>query len=266
MAITQYVIDAFTDTVFKGNQAAVCATEEPLADAIMQNIAIENNFSETAFLVPIADKEGCYSLRWFTPGGEIDLCGHATLASAFAVGNFIAPGTKHIVFDTLSGELFVEIEEDGVISMDMPAYQPKQVAVTDAMKQAYGVRPLEAWLARDLVCVLPTEAAVRNARPDTDILLELPGLTQAITAQADAGSPFDCVSRCFAPELDVYEDPVTGSAHCAIAPIWAEKLGKNDIKAFQASKRTGILNCRVEGDRVKISGPAVLYARAELNI
>lgn len=99
-----------------------------------------------------------------------------------------------------------------------------------------------------------------------DILLDLPGLTQAITAQADADSSFDCVSRCFAPELDVYEDPVTGSTHCAIAPLWAEKLGKNDIKAFQASKRTGILNCRIEGDRVKISGPAVLYARAELNI
>lgn len=266
MAITQYMIDAFADTVFKGNQAAVCVTEEPLADAIMQSIAIENNFSETAFLVPFAGKEGCYSLRWFTPGGEIDLCGHATLASAFTVANFIAPGTKHIVFDTLSGELFIEIEDNGMISMDMPAYQPKQVAVTDAMEQAYGVRPLEAWLARDLVCVLPAEADVRNAHPDTDALLKLPGLTQAITARADAGSPFDCISRCFAPELDVYEDPVTGSTHCAIAPLWAEKLGKNDIKAFQASKRTGILNCRVEGDRVKISGPAVLYARAELNI
>lgn len=265
MAITQYMIDAFADTVFKGNQAAVCATKEPLASAIMQNIAIENNFSETAFLVPFVGKKGRYSLRWFTPGGEIDLCGHATLASAFAVGNFIAPGTKHIVFDTMSGELFIEIEDDGMISMDMPAYQPKQIEVTDTMEQAYGVRPLEAWLARDLICVLPTETDVRNARPDTDLLLELPGLTQAITARADANSPFDCVSRCFAPELDVYEDPVTGSTHCAIAPIWAEKLGKNDIRAFQASRRTGILNCHVEDDRVKISGPAVLYARAELN-
>lgn len=265
MAIAQYMIDAFADFVFKGNQAAVCATKEPLASAIMQNIAIENNFSETAFLVPFVGKKGRYSLRWFTPGGEIDLCGHATLASAFAVGNFIAPGTKHIVFDTMSGELFIEIEDDGMISMDMPAYQPKQIEVTDTMEQAYGVRPLEAWLARDLICVLPTETDVRNARPDTDVLLELPGLTQAITARADANSPFDCVSRCFAPELDVYEDPVTGSTHCAIAPIWAEKLGKNDIRAFQASRRTGILNCHVEDDRVKISGPAVLYARAELN-
>lgn len=141
MTIKQYMVDAFADSVFKGNQAAICITKKPLGEDIMQNIAVENNFSETAFLVPESGAEGRYSLRWFTPGGEIDLCGHATLASAYAVGHCIAPGTDHVVFDTKSGKLAVDIEGD-LISMDLPAYQSKQIEVTDAMEQAFGGRPL----------------------------------------------------------------------------------------------------------------------------
>lgn len=265
MVIEQYMVDAFADEVFKGNQAAVCITEEPLSEEVMQSVAIENNFSETAFLVPIPGMKERYSLRWFTPGGEVDLCGHATLASAFVVGRCIAPGTKHVTFDTMSGELVAEIE-CGTVSMDLPAYRSKQVEVTDAMKHVFGVRPVEAWLARDLVCVLPDEAAVRRTEPEAAALKELDGLSQHVTARADAGTGFDCVSRSFAPKLSVYEDPVCGSGHCAIAPIWADKLGKRDIRAFQASPRTGILQCRVEGDRVEIAGPAVLYARARINL
>lgn len=272
MRVIQYLVDAFAERLFCGNQAAVCATDAALPDDLMQKVARENNFSETAFLVPADDegddRDGCearYSLRWFTPGGEIDLCGHATLAATFVVDRFLRPGCGRVAFDTASGELRASCE-GGLVVMDMPAYAPKPVAVTDDMERVYGVRPLEAWLARDLVCVLPDEGAVRSARPDVEALLRLPGLTQAITARADAGSGFDCVSRCFAPELDVYEDAVTGSTHCAIAPIWAQKLRKDEILAFQASERTGILRCCVEGDRVKVAGPAVLYVVAELSL
>lgn len=266
MRVTQYLVDAFADRLFCGNQAAVCATDDPLPDGLMQSIAQENNFSETAFLVPAADEaEARYTLRWFTPGGEIDLCGHATLAAAFVVGRFLQPGCGRIAFDTASGELSTSLEGD-LIVMDMPAYAPRPVAVTDDMERAYGVRPIDAWLARDLICVLPDEDAVRNARPDAEALVRMPGLVQAITAPASTGSGFDCVSRCFAPKLDVYEDPVTGSTHCAIAPLWAQKLGKEEVHAFQASGRTGILQCRVEGGRVKVAGPAMLYATAELSL
>lgn len=252
---------------------------------MMQSIAIENNFSETAFLVPeqasqenrvtrtnragqtarTARTAPRYSLRWFTPGGEIDLCGHATLASAFVVGKFLNPEAASVAFDTKSGELTASIGGDKV-SMSMPAYQVKQVAVTDAMQRAFGVRPIEAWMARDLICILPNETDVRNIDPDAQALAALDGEIQVATARADKGTGFDCVSRCFAPKLDVLEDPVTGSSHCALAPLWGQKLGKSRIRGFQASKRTGILECSVEGDRVQIAGPAVLYSKAELNV
>ncbi|WP_251197782.1 PhzF family phenazine biosynthesis protein [Anaerotardibacter muris] len=265
MSIQQYMIDAFAPNPFEGNQAAVCVTAQPLSVELMQDIAIENNFSETAFIVPLDldGKEVRLSLRWFTPGGEIDLCGHATLASGFAVNRFVAPDADTIVFETCSGDLIVKPTGD-LISMDMPAYAPVQVEVTDAMEQAFGIRPEEAWLARDLICVLPSEEAVLEMKPDKNDLLELDGLLQVVTARATQDGRFDCVSRCFAPKLDVYEDPVTGSSHCALAPIWATKLAKDTITAFQASKRSGILTCRVEGDRVIVSGPATLYAQAEL--
>ena len=265
MAIKQYMVDAFAENVFTGNQAAVCITEEPLAEDVMQSIAIENNFSETAFLVPASKAGGRYSLRWFTPGGEIDLCGHATLASAFVVGRFMEPGIERVVFDTKSEELVAKVDAD-VVSIDMPAYKSKRVEVTDDMERAFGVRPIEAWLARDLVCVLPDELSVRRARPDSAVLMKLDGLLQHATARADAKARFDCVSRSFAPKLGVYEDPVCGSGHCAIVPIWAKKLGKADIRALQASTRTGVLECCAKGDVVTLAGHAVLYAEAELNV
>lgn len=265
MPIRQYMVDAFAESVFKGNQAAICVTDEPLGERMMQSIAIENNFSETAFLVPQPGEGVRYSLRWFTPGGEIDLCGHATLASAFVVSRHLVPGVKRIVFDTKSGDLATEIS-NGLISMDMPACESKPVEVTDSMERAFGVRPLEAWLSRDLVCVLPDEDAVRETQPRAEDLMKLDGLLQHATARADAGTGLDCVSRSFAPKLNVYEDPVCGSGHCAIVPIWASKLGKPDILAFQASERTGILQCHVEDEIVKMAGPAVLYAQADLSL
>lgn len=262
MTITQYMVDAFTDTVFKGNQAAVCCTAKELSAALMQSIAQENNYSETAFLVPLGDKGASlrYGLRWFTPGGEIDLCGHATLASAYVVCRCLNEGASSVVFETRSGSLPVLVEDEW-ISMDMPAFSLTSVPVTDEMERALGVRPLEAYLCRDLICVLDKEQEVRGLCPDMELLKGLEGQMVSVTS---LGAECDCVSRSFAPKLKVNEDPVCGSAHCALAPLWAEKLGKAEIIAEQASERGGFLRCAVKGERVVVAGEAALYAKAEL--
>lgn len=255
----QYVVDAFTDRVFAGNPAAVCVMEAWLPDEMMLSIAKENNLSETAFAV--GDGAG-YRLRWFTPGGEVDLCGHATLATAYVIFNFYRPELKELHFKTQGGLLRVARQGD-LLEMDFPAYGLKQVEVTQAMAEAIGVRPLEAYLARDLLCVLASEAEVRQAKPDPGRVAELPGLLLHITAP---GQDFDCVSRSFAPKLNIAEDPVCGSGHCHIAPYWAKKLGKKDLLAYQASARGGTLYCRYEGERVVLGGKAVLFSTAELNL
>lgn len=254
-----YVVDAFADKIFEGNPAGICVLDKWINDDLMLNIAKENNLSETAFTVKEGDS---YRLRWFTPGGEIDLCGHATLATAFVLSNFVDKETENFSFITLSGELIVT-KKDDLFEMDFPAYELKSVPVTDAMEDAIGYRPLEAWIGRDLVCVIDDEDKVINAKPDQNKILELDGLLLHITA---IGSKFDCVSRSFAPKLDVKEDPVCGSGHCHIAPIWSEKLSKDELVARQASSRGGTLYCELIGDRVKLSGRAVLYASSELYI
>lgn len=254
-----YVVDAFADKFFEGNPAGICVLDKWINDDLMLNIAKENNLSETAFTVKEGDS---YRLRWFTPGGEIDLCGHATLATAFVLSNFVDKETENFSFITLSGELIVT-KKDDLFEMDFPAYELKSVPVTDAMEDAIGYRPLEAWIGRDLVCVIDDEDKVINAKPDQNKILELDGLLLHITA---IGSKFDCVSRSFAPKLDVKEDPVCGSGHCHIAPIWSEKLSKDELVARQASSRGGTLYCELIGDRVKLSGRAVLYASSELYI
>ncbi|MEJ8302419.1 PhzF family phenazine biosynthesis protein [Saccharibacillus sacchari] len=252
-----YVVDAFTDTVFQGNPAAVCVTDEWLSDPLMQNVAKENNLSETAFAVPAGEH---YGLRWFTPGGEIDLCGHATLAAAYVLMRFFVPERSHIAFDTQSGVLAVH-KRGELYELDMPAYALLPVPVTDEMEQAIGVRPLEAWIGRDLVCVLPTEQNVIEAVPDERKVKQLDGLLLHVTA---AGSAYDCVTRSFAPKLNVTEDPVCGSGHCHVFPLWSGKSGKTELVAFQASQRTGILYGRINGDRVQLAGNAALYSIAEL--
>lgn len=253
----QYIVDAFTDEVFKGNPAAVCILDNWLDDAFMQNIAKENNFSETAFAVK---KGQIYDLRWFTPKAEIDFCGHATLGTAFVIANYIEPGCNLITFHTMSGEITVETA-DGLFTMDFPKYQLHEIAVTDKMAEAIGVRPIAAYLDRDLLLVLDSEDAVTFLKPDQPLMQKLEGLCIAVTAQ---GKDFDCVSWVFAPELDVIEDPVTGSTHCMIIPYWAERLNKSRITAFQASERTGILYGELQNDRVKISGKAVLFGISEI--
>lgn len=252
-----YVVDAFADRVFKGNPAAVCVMDQWIPDSLMQEITRENNLSETAFAVRNGE---IYDLRWFTPGGEIDLCGHATLATAFVVMRFIEPDLTEVSFETRSGRLTVKKKAD-LYEMDMPAYELKAVPVTPLMEQAIGFRPLEAWMGRDLVCVLENEEQVRGAEPDEENLKKLDGLLLQLTAK---GEEYDCVTRSFAPKLNVPEDPVCGSGHCHVIPLWAGKLNKPDLCAFQASRRTGILYCHMEGDRVLIAGKAALYSIAEL--
>ena len=255
----QYIVDAFTDILFHGNQAAVCVMDEWISDELMQNIAKENNFSETAFTVKEDDN---YHLRWFTPGGEIDFCGHATLGASFVLFNFYEKEKNEISFMTQVGKLVVTREKDQCV-MDMPAYNCQPVSVTKEMEDALGVKPIEAYLDRDLLMVLETEDQVKNLSPDIEKMKLLEGLTIAVTSP---GREYDSVSRVFVPKLAISEDPVTGSSHCMIAPYWSEKLGKKELNCYQASERGGELKIKVLGDRVKIAGKAVLFSVSELYI
>lgn len=257
--LKQYVVDAFTDKVFAGNPAAVCVMDTWLPDEHLMKITRENNLSETAFAV----KEGnSYRLRWFTPGGEIDLCGHATLATAYVITRFVEPDWKQVAFETLSGTLTVTKKED-LFEMDFPAYNLKPVPVTQAMIEAIGAEPREAYMGRDLLCVMDSEDTVRNMKPEQSKVLALDGLLLQVTAK---GSEFDCVSRSFAPKCSVPEDPVCGSGHCHILPYWAQKLGKTELTAYQASPRGGIIYAIVDGERIRMSGKAALYSEAIIHI
>lgn len=255
--LKQYVVDAFTDKVFGGNPAAVCVMEEWLDDETMLNIARENNLSETAYAV----KEGSdYRLRWFTPGGEIDLCGHATLATAYVITRFYEPEADEVRFQTRSGLLTV-VKKGELLEMDFPSYSLTKVEVTDEMEKAIGVRPTEAYISRDLLCILPNEDDVRKAAPDMERVKKLDGLLLHISAK---GEGYDIVSRSFAPKLDIPEDPVCGSGHCHIVPFWAVSEGKEKIVAYQASQRGGVLYCEYLGKRIKMSGKAALFSEAEI--
>lgn len=255
----QFIVDAFTEKIFSGNPAAVCVVEKFPPEELMKNIARENNLSETAFAVK---EKNFYRLRWFTPAVEVDFCGHATLATAFVILTQVEKILSAVEFETLSGKFFVE-RKGNLFEMDLPAYEPKKIPVTNEMSDAIGAKVLEAYLARDLLMVLDSAEAVENLAPNLDALKNLDGMTQAVSA---AGKNFDCVSRVFAPKVKVPEDPVTGSTHCLIAPYWSERLGKKKILARQASARGGILHCEVLGARVKISGSAVLFSVADLKI
>ena len=255
----QFIVDAFTEKIFGGNPAAVCVVEKFPPEELMQNIARENNLSETAFVMR---EKNFYRLRWFTPSTEIDFCGHATLASAFVILTQVEKNLPVVEFETLSGRFIVE-RKGKFFEMNFPAYVPKKIPVTEAMSDAVNAKVLEAYLARDLLMILDSAEAVENLSPDFDKLSKLDGLIQAVTA---ADKNFDCVSRVFAPKIKIAEDPVTGSTHCLIAPYWSEKLGKNKITARQASARGGVLHCEIAGERVKISGSAALFATAELAV
>ncbi len=263
-----YIVDAFTDKLFRGNQAGVCFPDEWPDDETMQAIASENNLAETAFAVKCT---GCehesasgavqYDLRWFTPETEIDLCGHATLASAFVISNFINTGADKMDFHTKSGVLSVK-KSDDLFEMDFPARKPSPVSVTSVMERALGVPVSEAYLSRDLLLLVENEATVKKLTPNFKMLAEIPGCFAVIvTAKGDSA---DFVSRFFAPNAGIPEDPVTGSSHSTLIPFWAERLNKNTMTAKQLSKRGGTLFCEHNGDRVKISGKAVLYLSGEI--
>jgi len=255
----QYVVDAFTNSVFHGNQAAVCVLEKWPSEELMMNITRENNFSETAFTVKEGEK---WHLRWFTPGGEIDLCGHATLGTAFVLLNFYEREADKVVFTTLSGELIVT-RKGSLYEMEFPVYELRPTTVTTAMEDALGVPIREAYIARDLVCVLDDERAIWGLNPDLEKIRQIDGLLLHVTAK---GEKEDCVSRSFGPKLNIPEDPVCGSGHCHIIPYWADMLGKEELVARQASKRGGILYCRKEGNKIFIAGNTVLYSVDELHI
>ncbi|KKI91225.1 phenazine biosynthesis protein [Bacillus sp. SA1-12] len=255
-----FVVDAFAEKVFEGNPAGVCLMNDWISEELMQNIAIENNLSETAFAVKESDH---YRLRWFTPGGEIDLCGHATLATAFIILNYYEKHLETVKFNTISGELTVN-KQDDLYELDFPSVPSEEISVTDHMVSALGIMPKEAYLNRDLVFVLESEEEVKNVNPDFAKLERLPeGLGVCVTAK---GSEFDFVSRAFFPKLKVNEDPVTGSLHCSLIPFWAKRLGKQELVARQQSRRGGTLYCKHEDMRVKMAGKAVLYSVAEINI
>lgn len=255
----QYIVDAFTDRLFSGNPAAVCVADGFPNDDIMQSIAAENNLSETAFVVKNGE---IYRLRWFTPKGEIDFCGHATLAAAFVLFSFYEKDSRYMTFDTAKGRF--QVSRRGVlIEMDFPAYGLEHVEITDRMIDALGAIPIAAYRDRDIMFVLRDEDEVRGLQPDLELLSQLDCACVAVTAK---GSGYDCVSRVFAPRYGIAEDPVTGSTHCMIAPYWCRRLGKDSITAFQASKRTGVINCTISGDMVKVSGKAVLFSVSDIMV
>ncbi len=258
VSVKQYIADAFTDRPFTGNPAAVCVMDRWPSEKAMMRLAMENNLSETAFIVK---EEDGYRLRWFTPGTEVDLCGHATLASSFVILNFYEPKSSKVRFSTRSGILTVQ-KSGSLYEMDFPVCEQTEIPVTGAMEQAFGIRPVRAFLGVDLVCVFETEEQVRSLQPDQERLKRIEGRIQNATAP---GIHSDCVSRSFCPKLSIPEDPVCGSAHCQIAAYWSRQLNKKEIQAVQASKRGGFLHCRMlENGRIAISGEAALVAVSEI--
>ena len=257
----QYVVDAFADHVFEGNPAAVCLPEHELSEDLMMAITLENALPETAFAHLKGER---WALRWFTPSGEINLCGHATLAAAYAITHFVSPELETLSFDTLSGLLTVRRKGE-LYEMDFPAYELKQLEVTEEIADALGARPTEVWRARDLLCVFDDPKDVIEMQPDLAKVKALRGALMQVTAPG-TGTEFDCISRTFGPKMGLPEDPVCGSGHCHIVPYWAKRLGKQSLTARQASPRGGTLYCRQDGDRVILAGSAVLYSESNLQL
>ena len=261
MRVKLFQVDAFADRLFAGNHAAVMPMEAFPADAAMQSIAAENNLAETAFLV--ADG-GDYRLRWFTPAVEVPLCGHATLASAAVVMERLEPGRTQVVFHTASGPLTVKQADAGYV-MDFPARAADPVAAPAGLAQALGALPL-AVLSNSFnyMAVLESAEVLRGLTPDMAAIARMD--RSGVIATAPGDGPYDFVSRYFAPAKGIPEDPVTGAAHCMLAPYWAGRLGKTTLRAFQASPRGGEVICRVAGGRVELEGGCVFYLEGTVEI
>ncbi len=261
MTQTIYQVDAFTAKPFSGNPAAVTILEEPKSAEWMQSVALEMNLSETAFL---QEASGGYDLRWFTPTTEIELCGHATLASAHILWEQdLAAKFSEIRFFTLSGMLAAHLEE-GMIHLNFPTTHPKTIIPDIDVKAAFGVEPAAVLGSRfDHLIVIEDEKIIRELKPDMNALLESSARGFIVTARS-GGKPYDFISRFFAPGAGIPEDPVTGSAHCTLAPYWSEILDKQELLAFQASKRGGVVSMQLKDERVVLGGEAVTVMEAEL--
>lgn len=259
MDLPIFQVDAFTGSVFSGNPAAICPLEEWLPDQTLQAIAAENNLSETAFFVREA---GAFRLRWFTPACEVDLCGHATLASAHVLLSELNKRGESVRFETRSGTLSVRREGDRFV-MDFPARPAEKVDAEPELVPALGGRPVEILAARDYLVRYRTDEEVRELAPDMAALKKLSRFAVIATAP---GTDCDFVSRFFAPAKGVPEDPVTGSSHCTLAPYWATQLGRNSLHARQISPRGGEIFCKVNGARVELAGRTAIYLRGRITI
>jgi len=259
MRLKQYQVDAFASRTFEGNPAAVCPLDEWLPVEVMQAIAEENNLSETAFFVPTADG---FALRWFTPTTEVDLCGHATLAAAHVIFSHLAYSKPAICFTTRSGRLIVRRHGD-LLQMDFPAQPPQPSPLPEFLKEALGAEPSELLAGDDYLAVFDSEEQVHAIEPDLALLSRLDRRGVIVTAP---GKEVDFVSRFFAPKFGIPEDPVTGSAHCLLTPYWSKRLGKNEFRARQISRRGGDIACQLVDDRVLLSGRAVTFLTGDLSL
>jgi PhzF family phenazine biosynthesis protein len=260
--IPLYQVDAFTSRLFGGNPAAVCPLAEWLPVPTMQSIAAENNLAETAFFV--AQGEG-YLLRWFTPTVEVELCGHATLASGYVVTHLLTPDRRSVRFDTLKAGSLEVTREDDLLAMDFPAWPPGRKPADPRIIEALGKLPAESFVARGRTLAVYDHAEdVAALQPDFAAMRRVPGADAIVTAPG--GDGIDFVSRYFAPNYGVDEDPATGSAHCVLTPYWAGRLGKQQLRARQISARVGDLLCTLRGDRITLAGRAVLYLEGSITV
>ena len=256
-----YQVDAFTDKVFAGNPAAVCPLDHWLPDEILQKIALENNLAETAFYVK---KEDHYELRWFTPTVEVDLCGHATLATAFVLFNHENFNGNVLQFHTRKSGILTVSNNDGWLTLNFPSDSIKQIDLSDEINACFDIQPTKVFEGRtDYMVVFNQEDEVRDVIPSIEKIIKLKARGVIVTAQ---GKEVDFVSRFFGPQVGVNEDPVTGSAHTTLTPYWAKELGKKEMTALQLSAREGFLKCKYLGERVEISGQAKLYMIGEIFI
>lgn len=262
MTIPIYQADAFTDKLFGGNPAAVCPLHEWLSDELMQKIAIENNLSETAYLVK--DKSD-YHIRWFTPGTEVKLCGHATLAAAHILFSILGHSGNTITFHSKSGPLKVTKLSSGKLMLDFPSNPPEEIKdIPAGIFEGLGIDTAPVFKTSfDYMVVLPSQKIIEALTPDFKVLAQAPCRGVITTAKGDDA---DFVSRCFYPQSGIDEDPVTGSAHTIMVPYWAKQLNKTNMKAIQLSKRRGYLDCELSGDRVLMSGNAVTYLKGEIEV
>jgi PhzF family phenazine biosynthesis protein len=260
MKIPLYQVDAFTSRPFSGNPAAICPLQQWLPDAILQSIAAENNLAETAYYIPNTDG---YELRWFTPTVEVDLCGHATLATAYVIWEIRRESSAaRLNFDSRGGRLAVDKERDRYV-LDFPSRPPKECKADAAVTTGLGAQPAQILAARDYLCVFDSEEQVRKLMPDMARLAAIDRYAVIATAP---GQDCDFVSRFFAPTQGIPEDPVTGSAHCTLIPYWARRLAKRSLFARQVSPRGGELWCEDRGDRVRIGGCAVKFLEGEIKL